>query len=96
MDSLKDNENISNLLPYDFVKENDVLAFKENNEIKVVSPNNLSINLYQEIQRFLKSDFIFLLLSLFLCMPFYQKVLKIKMVLLLDLKIIKVISKIAH
>ena len=59
MDSLKDNENISNLLPYDFVKENDVLAFKENNEIKVISPNNLSINLYQEIQRFLKSNFIF-------------------------------------
>ena len=59
MDSFKDNENISNLLPYDFVKENDVLAFKENNDIKVISPNNLSINLYQEIQRFLKSNFIF-------------------------------------
>ena len=59
MDSYKDNENISNLLPYDFVKENDVLAFKEDNEIKVISPNNLSINLYQEIQRFLKSNFIF-------------------------------------
>jgi len=55
----KDKENISNLLPYDFVKENNVLAFDENGKKNVISPNNLSIELFHEIQRFLKSSFIF-------------------------------------
>ena len=31
----KDKENISNLLPYDFVKENNVLAFDENGKKNV-------------------------------------------------------------
>ena len=55
----KDKENISNLLHYDFVKENNVLAFDENGKKNVISPNNLSIELFHEIQRFLKSSFIF-------------------------------------
>jgi general secretion pathway protein E len=59
MDFLTNKENLVNLLPYDFVKENDVLAFDEDGQKKVISPNNLSIDLFHEIQRFLESNFVF-------------------------------------
>ena len=59
MENFKDQEDLSNILPYDFVKENDVLAFNEGDSFSVISPNSLSDNIYHEIQRFLKSNFSF-------------------------------------
>ena len=59
MENFKDQEGLSNILPYDFVKENDVLAFSDGDSFSVISPNNLSDDIYHEIQRFLKSNFSF-------------------------------------
>ena len=59
MNNYKDQEHLTNILPYDFVKENDVLAFNEGDSFSVISPNSLSDNIYHEIQRFLKSNFSF-------------------------------------
>ena len=59
MENFKDQEDLSNILPYDFVKENDVLAFSDGDSFSVISPNNLSDDIYHEIQRFLKSNFSF-------------------------------------
>ena len=59
MNNYKDQERLTNILPYDFVKENDVLAFNEGDSFSVISPNSLSDNIYHEIQRFLKSNFSF-------------------------------------
>ena len=59
MEKFKDQEGLTNILPYDFVKENDVLAFNDGNSFTVISPNNLSNDIYHEIQRFLKSNFTF-------------------------------------
>ena len=59
MENFKDQEGLTNILPYDFVKENDVLAFNDGNSFTVISPNNLSNDIYHEIQRFLKSNFTF-------------------------------------
>ena len=57
-------ENIkSDLLPYDFVKENEVIVSESNNEFVAISPIQLSLNLYQEIQRYLNSSFKFELCS---------------------------------
>ena len=54
------NENIkSDVLPYDFVKENNVIASKTKNGYLVTSPRKLSKNLYQEVQRYLNSSFKF-------------------------------------
>ena len=54
------NENIkSDVLPYDFVKEKNVIASKTKNGYLVTSPRKLSKNLYQEVQRFLNSSFKF-------------------------------------
>ena len=55
MKNYKDQEHLTNILPYDFVKENDVLAFNEGDSFSVISPNSLSDDIYHEIQRFLKS-----------------------------------------
>ena len=59
MENFKDQEDLSNILPYDFVKENNVLAFSDGDSFSVISPNNLSDDIYHEIQRFLKSNFSF-------------------------------------
>ena len=54
------NENIkSDVLPYDFVKENNVIASKTKNGYLVTSPRKLSKNIYQEVQRYLNSSFKF-------------------------------------
>ena len=53
-------ENIkSDVLPYDFVKENEVIALHTKEGIIVSSPKHLSKEIYNEIQRFLKSSFKF-------------------------------------
>ena len=49
----------TNIFPYDFVKENEVIAFQNGKGIVVSSPKPISLNIYQEIQRFLNSDFKF-------------------------------------
>ena len=56
--SIKENIN-TDIFPYDFVKENEVIAFQNGEGILVSSPKPISLNLYQEIQRFLNSDFRF-------------------------------------
>ena len=61
MEKIPGQENLVNLLPYDFVKENDVLAFNDGNSYSVISCNNLTNDVYHEIQRFLKSNFLFTL-----------------------------------
>ena len=47
----------SPLLPYDFAKTQRVLAYKENSISYVISERNLNTPLYQELSRFLCSDF---------------------------------------
>ena len=54
--SIKENLK-TNIFPYDFVKENEVIAFQNGKGIVVSSPKPISLNIYQEIQRFLNSDF---------------------------------------
>ena len=56
--SIKENLK-TNIFPYDFVKENEVIAFQNGKGIVVSSPKPISLNIYQEIQRFLNSDFRF-------------------------------------
>ena len=54
------NENIkSDVLPYDFVKENNVIVSETQNGYLVTSPRKLSKNIYQEVQRYLNSSFKF-------------------------------------
>ncbi len=54
------NENIkSDVLPYDFVKENNVIVSETQNGYLVTSPKKLSKNIYQEVQRYLNSSFKF-------------------------------------
>ena len=46
------SENIkSDVLPYDFVKENNVIALNTKDGVVVSSPNLLSKEIYNEIQR---------------------------------------------
>jgi hypothetical protein len=53
-------ENIkSDVLPYDFVKENDVIALNTKEGVIVSSPRYLTKEIYNEIQRFLNSSFKF-------------------------------------
>jgi general secretion pathway protein E len=51
-------QKIFDIFPYDFVKENQVLATKTSDGYEVISPNKISLNLYQEMHKFLKADFI--------------------------------------
>ena len=52
------SENIkSDVLPYDFVKENNVIALNTKDGVVVSSPNLLSKEIYNEIQRYLNSSF---------------------------------------
>ena len=54
------NENIkSDVLPYDFVKQNNVIVSETQNGYLVTSPRKLSKNIYQEVQRYLNSSFKF-------------------------------------
>ena len=51
--------NVSDILPYDFVRENEVIASFSENGYELISPHFLKPSLYHEIQRYLKSDFKF-------------------------------------
>ena len=57
MSELADIKNVSDIFPYDFVRENEVIASFSNKGYEVISPNKISLELYHEIQRYLKSDF---------------------------------------
>ena len=53
-------QNTFDILPYDFVKENQVIATKTSDGFEVISPNKITPDLYHEIHKFLKNDFIFI------------------------------------
>jgi general secretion pathway protein E len=57
-------QNTFDIFPYDFVKENQVIANMTKDGYEVISPNKISPDLYHEIYKFLKNDFI-----LTLCNP---------------------------
>ena len=46
-----------NILPYDFVKENQIIASKDPDGYEVISPNTISPDLYHELFKFLKTEF---------------------------------------
>ena len=48
-----------NILPYDFVKENQIIASKDPHGYEVISPNKISPDLYHELFKFLKTEFAF-------------------------------------
>ena len=48
-----------NILPYDFVKENQIIASKDPYGYEVISPNKISPDLYHELFKFLKTEFTF-------------------------------------
>ena len=56
-DSSLDKDAI-NIFPYDFVKENEVIATKSQEGYEVISPNKITPDLYHEIYKFLKTNFI--------------------------------------
>ena len=53
-----DTENF-NLLPYDFVKENQIIVSKNAEGLTAISPNKIAPSLYHELYKFLKKDFVF-------------------------------------
>jgi general secretion pathway protein E len=48
-----------NVLPYDFVKDNQIIASHIKDGYEVVSPNKITPTLYHELYKYLKKDFIF-------------------------------------
>ena len=47
---------LSSLLPYDFVKTKQVIAFGEDDECTVISSKSIGLSLYHELSRFLKKN----------------------------------------
>ncbi|MBT6795298.1 type II/IV secretion system protein [bacterium] len=58
MSDTEERHNTFNIFPYDFVKENQVIANMTKDGYEVISPNKISPDLYHEIYKFLKNDFI--------------------------------------
>ena len=58
MSDISLRQNRFNIFPYDFVKENQVIATKTLDGFEVISPNKISPDLYHEIHKFLKTDFL--------------------------------------
>ena len=52
---IKSNSN--SLLPYDFVREKNVIALESNNGCKIFSQEKVSLELYHELSRYLNRDF---------------------------------------
>ena len=60
MTELKSDQiNVSDILPYDFVRENEVIASFSDKGYELISPYVLKPCLYHEIQRYLKTSFTF-------------------------------------
>ena len=57
MADTKVRQNTFDIFPYDFVKENQVIANKTEDGYEVISPNKISPDLYHEIYKFLKNEF---------------------------------------
>jgi general secretion pathway protein E len=51
--------NVSDILPYDFVRENEVIASHSEDGYELISSKKLTPALYHEIKRYIKSDFVF-------------------------------------
>ena len=47
----------SNLLPYDYVKANQIIALQEAEGCRVISTAAISIETYHELSRYLNQDF---------------------------------------
>ena len=45
------------LLPYDFIKENQIIASQSADGFDVMSPNKISSAIYHELYKYLKKDF---------------------------------------
>ena len=45
------------VLPYDFIKENQIIASQTSNGFEVISPNKITPALYHELFKYLKKDF---------------------------------------
>ena len=45
------------LLPYDFIKENQIIASQSADGFEVISPNKISSAIYHELYKYLKKDF---------------------------------------
>ena len=58
MSDISLRQNRFNIFPYDFVKENQVIATKTSDGFEVISPIKISLDLYHEIHKFLKTDFL--------------------------------------
>ena len=56
IDSLKDSDNLSFVLPYDYIKDNQ-LIITSNDPVEVMTPNNVSKEMYHELQRYLRTSF---------------------------------------
>ena len=59
IDGKSDQTNVSDIFPYDFVKENEVIASLSENGYEVISTKMITENLYHEIERFLETGFVF-------------------------------------
>ena len=55
-DMLNDKDKLSDVLPYEFVKENQLILVN-NNPVEIMSPNTITRDMYHEIQRFIGSSF---------------------------------------
>ena len=51
--------NVSDILPYDFVRENEVIVSHSEDGYELISSKKLTPALYHEIKRYIKSDFVF-------------------------------------
>jgi general secretion pathway protein E len=51
------SENISNLLPYDYVRDRMIIAIEADSDCKIYSPNKIDLKTYQELSRFLNRSF---------------------------------------
>ena len=49
MSEISDKKNVSDILPYDFVRENEVIASFNSNGYEILSPNKITADLYHEI-----------------------------------------------
>lgn len=56
IDMLNDKDRLSDVLPYEFVKENQLILVN-NDPVEIMSPNTITRDMYHEIQRFIGSSF---------------------------------------
>ena len=57
MEEVSELNNTLKSLPYDFVRENEIIIVNEDGNYKVITPKNISLPLYHEIKRYLINSF---------------------------------------